>query len=119
MIPLVSGVALLVLLMGLAVRREYPDVHVAFMLTAFGLDVALLAWIELTRHALARSITPTAPSVWLHTAVALAVLTGYLAMIGLGQRLWNGRPLARPVHRHIGTLFLALRCVDWLTTFWV
>lgn len=119
MIPLVSGLALLILLLGLAVRREYPDVHIAFMLTAFGLDAALLGWIELTRHPLARALAPADPSVWLHTAVSLAVLSGYLMMIGLGQRLWNGRPLARSVHRHIGTLFLALRCVDWVTTFWV
>ncbi|MBK7972638.1 MAG: hypothetical protein IPK07_04955 [Deltaproteobacteria bacterium] len=119
MIPLVSGLALLVLLIGLAVRREHPDVHIAFMLTAFGLDLALLGWIEVTRHPMARALAPTAPSVWLHAALSLAVVTGYLTMIGLGQRLWNGRPLSRSVHRHIGTLFLALRCVDWVTTFWV
>ena len=36
-------------------RREHPDVHIAFMLTAFGLDLALLGWIEVTRHPMARA----------------------------------------------------------------
>jgi uncharacterized membrane protein YozB (DUF420 family) len=50
MLHVISSIVLVILAIGVWFRR-CPEVHMKFMTCAFVLDIALVLYIEMTRHA--------------------------------------------------------------------
>lgn len=115
---LLSTAVLVVLLIGFS-QRAHARRHRAFMLVAFAADLGLVLWIEATRHAVEKVAGGVPPLVQLHVAISTGVLVCYVAMIALGTRLFVGRVELRSMHRHVGTAFVALRGLNYVTSFFV
>ena len=106
------------LLVGLGLwHRRMPARHMRFMSVAFALDVALVLYIEGTRHAVETVVTTPRPLVWIHAAISLAVLALYVAQLSLGRRLLAGRPASRQVHIVLGLTFVVMRGLNFATAF--
>ena len=113
---LVSLVVLLLVALGLWHRRM-PARHMRFMTAAFALDVALVLYIEGTRHAVETVVATPRPIVWIHAAISLGVLALYVAQLSLGRRLQAGRPASRQVHIALGLTFVVMRGLNFATAF--
>lgn len=101
------------------VNRRTPVLHQRLMTTAFVLDLALVLYIETTRHAVERVVGPAGPLVWFHAAVSTAVLGLYVAQLRLGRQLLAGRSASRRVHVALGLTFLLCRGLNYATAFLV
>lgn len=101
------------------VNRRTPVLHQRLMTTAFVLDLALVLYIETTRHAVERVVGPAGPLVWFHAAVSTAVLGLYVAQLRLGRQLLAGRTASRRVHVALGLTFLLCRGLNYATAFLV
>lgn len=101
---------------GVATRRR-PELHVRFMTGAFALDLALVLYIEATRHAVERVVGPAGPLVWFHAGVSTLVLALYLAQLRLGRRLLVGHRASRRVHLALGLTFILCRGLNYVTAF--
>lgn len=112
----VSAVVILLVAAGLWHRRT-PPVHMRFMYAAFALDLALVLYIEGTRHAVETAATTVRPIVWFHAAVSLGVLALYVAQLSLGRRLQAGRPASRQRHMAFGLAFVLMRGLNFVTAF--
>ena len=118
-----STLIVLLILVGLW-KRKVVKVHVPLMLTAFGLDVALVLWIELTRQAIekfAASVqTPEQHSLLLfHITVSLITIALYTILTILGFKILKGRTDLLKLHRNLGALFLVCRLTNYVTSFFV
>ena len=118
-----STFILLLLGYGLWKRRQ-PNIHVPVMLIAFVLDVALVLYIELSRHAVETAVhTVQAPAghglLLFHVAISLAVLVAYVVLIWTGFRIVGGRRDVMKLHRNIAGLFVILRLANYVTSFMV
>ena len=114
----ISTAVLFLLVAGFASRAN-RERHRALMLTAFALDLAVVVWIETTRHAVEKVAGGVPPVVAIHAAISTAVLLCYVAMIALGGKIFAGRPELRVFHRNLGITFAALRGLNYLTSFLV
>lgn len=115
---LMSTGVLIVLAVGFASRADRRR-HRALMLTAFGTDLAIVLWIETTRHAVERVAGGVPPVVAIHATISTAVLLCYVGMIALGGKVFAGRSELRALHRNLGITFAALRGLNYLTSFLV
>jgi hypothetical protein len=113
-----STLVVVLVLVGLANRRR-PFLHRALMVTAFGIDVMLVVYIEATRHAVETVVTGIHPLIWVHATISIAVLVCYGLMLGLGRRLFAGALEWRPTHRNLGIAFCILRGLNYVTSFFV
>lgn len=111
--------AVVVLIVLGVVNRRTPMLHQRLMTTAFLLDLALVLYIETTRHAVERVVGPAGPLVWFHAAVSTAVLGLYVAQLRLGRQLLAGRTASRRVHVALGLTFLLCRGLNYATAFLV
>jgi uncharacterized membrane protein YozB (DUF420 family) len=119
----VSTFILVLIGLGLWKRRQ-PRLHVPLMLTAFALDVALVLYIELSRHAVETAVeaarTPHANDLLLfHVAVSLAVVLLYVVLAITGYSVLKGRRQKLKLHRNLGGAFVLLRLVNYVTSFMV
>lgn len=114
MLHVASTLVLFLILAGLRLRRR-PAWHIALMSCAFLTDLALVLYIELTRHAVEEVVHRARPLVYVHAAISLAVLVNYVVMIVLGSRVLTGRRASRATHRTMGTLFVVLRSLNYVT----
>lgn len=107
------GVVLLILY-GYARRRE-PRVHIPVMLSAFVIDMSIVAYIEGSREAVRQAMGPTSPLMKLHLACSILTLALYLVQIGSG--ILKARGVAVPFHRQTGLAFLLFRVGNLVTSF--
>ena len=109
------GVCLVVLL-GYAFRRR-RRIHVPAMLVAFVVDMAVVAYIEFTRDALASAKAKMGPLMVVHLIFSVSVLVLYFGQIATGLRKLKNRPSWW--HRQGAALFLISRFGNLITSFWV
>jgi hypothetical protein len=121
MLHLFSTIVLLLIAAGVYYRRQ-PRLHLSLMGCAFILDVALVLWIELTRHAVENTVNPahhTGALLWFHIAVSVGVLVAYVWQIQLGRRLLRGLAATRGLHLKLGVTFCTLRLLNYVTSFMI
>lgn len=119
MLHAASTVVLLLVATGLYFRQRRPEWHLKFMISAFVVDLLLVVYIEVTRHAVETVVSQVRPLLWVHAAISLAVLVCYVVMIGLGRRLLAGQVATRATHRTVGFTFCGLRVLNYVTSFMV
>src|SRR5262249_11145139 len=101
-----------------------PRVHMPCMVSAFALDLGLVLYIELTRHAIAavgKAVQRPLPHGLLlfHVAVSLLVLVLYGLQLWLGSSLFKGREDRRTLHRNLGIRFVVFRLTNYVTSMFV
>lgn len=112
----VSFVVLILLMIGLALRRDRGK-HPKIMATAFVLDVSLVLYLELTRGAIDRASQLASQLLTVHVAFAVSALVLNIALVVSGYRLYSGRPASRTMHRRLAGLFMLCRVATLLTAF--
>lgn len=126
MLHIVSTLVVAIIALGLYFRHRQPDFHWRLMVSAFAIDLFLVLYIELTRHAVETVVTGFRPFLWLHAAISLSVLVLYVLLLGLGRRLLlvhahRGGASAvldtqvRTMHRNFGMLFCVMRGLNYVT----
>jgi hypothetical protein len=118
MLHAISTGVMVILFAGLYFRRKRPALHWKLMVTAFTIDLSLVLYIELTRHAI-EGLPHASPLLLFHVSVSVAALVGYLIMFVLGSRLLRGRANVRIAHRNVGLTFMTLRSLNFVTSFLV
>lgn len=116
MLHLISTLVLGLLLAGVLARHR-QRLHLGLMLSAFVVDLGLVFYIELTRHAVEKVATTPRPLIWFHATVSLLVLAAYFAQIALGWRMLHGITASRQTHMITGVAFCSLRLLNYLTSF--
>jgi hypothetical protein len=109
-----SSLVLVLILVGVMMRRR-RRVHIGIMSGAFAVDLTLLLYIEFTRSAVEKVATGVSPLVYVHAAIALAVMILYVVMIVLGRKALRGDRASRSTHRVLGVSFVALRGLTYVT----
>jgi uncharacterized membrane protein YozB (DUF420 family) len=117
MLHLASTLVLLLIAAGLWARKVNPRWHRGFMVSAFVTDLLLVLYIEITRHAVEKVAARVQPILWFHSAVSVAVLCCYVAMIRLGRPMLAGNFENRATHRKLGMVFVVLRTVNYVTSY--
>lgn len=120
--PTISGLKLLsVLVFGLVLigfaNRRRRRIHIPLMVTAFLIDLGMVLYIELTRHAIEKAAAGVGPLMGVHIGLSVAVLLLYLGQIVGGIMKLRGRPV--PWHRWGGGLFLLARFGNLVTSFMI
>lgn len=108
--------ACILLLVGYAYRRR-RYVHVPLMLSAFIIDMSLVAYIELTRHAIEKALSGPGPLMVVHILISVAFVLLYFWQIFTGIGRWRG--LKHRAHKSTGLIFLLLRFGNLVTSFLV
>lgn len=116
MLHVISSFVLVLIGIGLYYRRK-PGIHFRLMLAAFVLDLALVIYIEATRHAVEKVATHFRVMLWVHASISLAMLACYPAMMLLGRRVLTGRTTSKAAHRNLGMAFVVLRLLNYVTAF--
>lgn len=114
-----STVVLLIIFTGLWFRKRKPQLHLRLMITAFTIDVLLVLYIEISRHAVEKVATHIQPLLWFHAGVSLAVLICYVVLILLGRPMLAGKFETRTLHRTVGIAFVTLRVLNYVTSYMV
>lgn len=119
MLHVLSTLVLVIVAVGFWLRRRQNAVHIRLMISAFLIDLFLVLYIEISRHAVQKVVASTSVLVWFHAAVSVLVLVCYVAMIQLGRGLLAGHPMARKWHRMLGMTFVVLRGLNYVTSYLV
>ncbi len=112
----------LMLLVGYAYRRR-RNIHVPMMLSAFAIDMGMVAYIELNRKAIktAQSIVTSdagpGPLMTFHIIMSIIVVLLYFWQIYTGIGKLRGK--RNPSHPLTGITFLLLRFGNLVTSFMV
>jgi uncharacterized membrane protein YozB (DUF420 family) len=111
---------LALLLIGAAIFfRRNRRLHVPMIAAAFAIDLALVLYVELSKHAVGSVLHHGGTLLWFHAIVSAIMFILYLVQMRLGLRLLRGNHLTRRAHRRIGVAFVALRLVNYITSFMV
>ena len=119
MLHVISTLVLVVVAVGLWLRRRRNAIHIRLMISAFLIDLSLLLYIEYSRHAVQKVVASTRPLVWFHATVSVVVLLCYVVMIQLGRGVLAGNPRARKRHHMLGIVFVVLRGLNYITSYLV
>jgi hypothetical protein len=119
MLHLASSLVLVVLAVGLWLRHRCPQWHLRLMISAFVLDVLLVLYIEISRHAVEKVVAHVSPVIWFHAGVSVGVLLCYVTMILLGPGVLAGQERSRSWHRSVGLTFVVLRTLNYVTSYMV
>jgi uncharacterized membrane protein YozB (DUF420 family) len=119
----ISTVVLILIGLGWRFRRE-PKRHIPCMAAAFTIDLCLLLYIEITRHAvetLAKTIqTPRHHGLLLfHVSISTLTLVLYLVQIATGLALVRKRLSNPTIHRMTAYGFVTCRLLNYITSFFV
>ncbi len=90
------------------------------MTTVIVWDILLILQIELTRGAVAKSLSVEDNNFLLnvHVGLAVACVLGYAGLIFSGRNLLQGRMKRQTLHRRLGFSTALLRVLVFLTSFW-
>lgn len=135
MLHFISTAVIVLLAFGISQRKLRPDLHKKSMLSAFAIDISLVLYIELTRHAVETVVTHVKPLVWFHAGISTSVIVLYIAMFVYGHRLEVARrnhfatnsmgfsmddsARTRSIHRNLGMTFCLCRLVNYVTAFMI
>lgn len=115
-LKLFSILVCIALLVGYAYRRR-PRIHIPLMLSAFLVDMAIVAYIEIARDAIATAEAHMGPLMIIHIIISVAVILLYLGQIATGIRNVRGKRSAW--HRLAGPSLIVLRLGNLVTSFLV
>jgi len=136
MLHVVSTIVLVILAVGIYCRRR-RELHIKLMASAFVIDLALVLYIELSRHAVESVVSGSRAIVWTHASISLTVLVLYVVQLVLGSQLLRAQPAlagaaaaskafavssawhTRTLHRNLGIAFVIFRLLNYLTAFLV
>lgn len=123
MLIAVSTIVVVLILLGWKFKNR-AEVHIPLMASAFALDLILLLYIEITRHAietLQTDITTAADEklLYFHVSVSAVMLVLYFVQIGTGIRLSKGHEISRAFHKNSGYAFIICRLLNYVTSFFV
>lgn len=104
------------LLLGVAVRKRRL-LHATMMTLGFGLDIGLLLYVELNRHAIAQAMQAPGALLVVHILIAVGVIALYPVLMFTGGQTLACRPVNR--HRALALAFLALRLALAVTAWMV
>lgn len=104
----------LLLFYGFSQRRR-PSVHIPVMVGAFALDMLLVLYIELNRHAVEQAIGPTVPIMKVHLFFSFGTVILYVVQIVGG--ILRSRTGGAPWHKQAGYAFLLFRVGNLVTSF--
>lgn len=98
--------------------------HIPLMAAAFATDLALLVYIEFSRHAietLGENLqAPTHDGLlYFHVAISAVMLVLYIVQIITGIQLFRGTHPRRAAHRVCAILFIVCRLLNYATSFFV
>ena len=113
-LQLLSTMVLALIAAGVATRQR-TRLHMSLMIAAFAIDLALVVYIEVTRHAVER-VGASRPIVWFHVAVSVAVLVLYVVQLTLGRAMLTGRATSRRLHAALGITFCLCRGINYVTS---
>jgi uncharacterized membrane protein YozB (DUF420 family) len=119
MLHVASSFIVVLLATGLWLRHRRPQWHLRLMISAFTLDLLLVLYIEISRHAVEKVIARVSPMIWFHAAISVGVLLCYAAMIVLGRGVLAGQERSRSWHRSVGLTFIVLRTLNYITSYMV
>jgi MFS-type transporter involved in bile tolerance (Atg22 family) len=119
MLHLASSFVVLLLAVGLWFRHRRPQLHLRLMISAFVVDLLLVLYIEISRHAVEKVVSRVSPVLWFHAAVSVGVLLCYVVMILLGRCVLAGQEGFRKRHFAVGMTFVALRSLNYVTSYMV
>ncbi len=119
MLHLASSLVVVLLAVGLWFRHRRPQLHLRLMISAFVLDLLLVLYIEISRHAVEKVVARVSPLLWFHAGVSAGVLLCYVAMILLGRGVLAGQSRSRKWHFVVGLTFVALRSLNYVTSYMV
>ncbi len=117
MLHLASTLVVALLAAGLWFRHRRPQVHMRLMISAFALDLLLVLYIEISRHAVEKVAARVSPMLWFHAGVSVGVLLCYMTMILLGRGVLAGAGSSRYWHRNVGMAFVVLRSLNYVTSY--
>lgn len=103
-------------------RRHDRVAHRKIMVGAFVIDLGLVLWIEVSRHAVEQSFAmgaykPPGPLLSFHIVVSILALILYIVQIFIGSRFFAGHAEMRVKHRVCGITFVILRLTNLMTSF--
>ncbi len=116
--PFLSSFVLILLAVGLVYRRE-PALHIPLMLSAFGVDLGMVLWLEFNRAAVEQVVTGVTGLLAFHVVVSTLVMVLYMVLIWSGRRLWLGQERSRGFHRTVAAIFIVGRLINYVTAFFV
>ncbi len=114
-LKLLSVAVCVILVIGVLNRRR-KRIHIPLMLTAMGIDVGMVLYLEI-RRGVVESIPhrPMTPLLVIHILISVTVLILYGVQVVTGYRNARGRRSAW--HPRIARLFLPLRFANLITSF--
>ncbi len=113
-LKILSIVVYVIILVAFA-NRKRVKVHVPMMAAAFVIDVAMVLYIELTRHAIETAVGPTSPVMKIHIALSVITVVLYVGQIITGIKKAKGQTSAW--HGKAGAIFLLARLGNLITSF--
>lgn len=119
MLHLASSLVVVLLAAGLWFRHRRPNLHLRMMISAFVIDLFLVLYVEISRHAVEKVVARVSPMIWFHAGVSLGVLLCYVLMILLGRGVLAGQANSRKWHFGVGMTFVALRGLNYVTSYMV
>ena len=104
---------------GLYHRRTRP-IHIKTMVAVIAWDVLLILQIELTRGAVAKTLSVGDNNFLLnlHVGLAVACVLGYAGLVFTGRSILQGQVKRRILHRRLGLATAVVRVLVLLTSFW-
>ena len=118
----VASTFVLVLIVFGLVHRHRRERHVPVMLTAIGIDVANVLFLEIVLAAARKALkVPSeggSPILIFHIIVSLLTLVGYGSAIYSGRKLLKGGE-SRRLHRATAMVVIPLRVLNYVTSFYV
>lgn len=115
-LKLLSILAFLILVVGVLFRRD-RRIHIPLMLTAIIIDLSIVAYIEITRDALAAAKAKMGTLMIVHIALSVSVLILYAVQVVTGIR--NVRGGKSHAHRKTMPWLVAARLGNLITSFLV
>jgi hypothetical protein len=118
MFHVASTFVLLLLAAGVLLRNR-RGIHIPIMLTAFGLDLASVLAIEVSRGAIEKATSRPSPLLLFHVTVSVFALVFYGVMFVLGERVRKGAERLRLWHRRTAWLFGTCRTANYVTSWMI
>ena len=115
---LVGGVAVLLIAIGLLVRRN-SRAHIPLMVAAFVVDLVNLLVVEFARDAVQKTLAGGHDWLFnLHVWASFVFLVNYVVAMVTGTLLLK-RGRCRRLHRWNAALFIVCRLTNFVTSFWM
>jgi hypothetical protein len=111
---LISFLVLLIILAGVYLRRRVR-LHMAMMLTAFLIDMAMVVYLELKIHAIDSAAHPFHPFLTFHVIISVLVILIYLHQITSGLLIYF-KKISWPWHKVGGITFIIFRIGNLITS---